>query len=232
MTKAKTTEKNSSRNSKSLAEYLHRIPTRLSEVKLLIIHILWEAGDDFPREWVASDYLLKQTNQKYFDRRTRELRDQEGLDIETRNVDGKAKYRLRSPNIGDRIARTYLTAGQKSALLVKHQHRCSVCNIDLKNNLAKLQADHKIPLSRGGVADLGNWQTLCVQCNVSKRRICQGCQEDCLSCAWAFPEKYGSLVTIRLKSGVLEKYQEKASKLGRHSQDIIQEILEKYIEGK
>lgn len=70
----------------SLEEYLGNLPTkkRLSEVKQKIIKRLW--GDEnisFPKPWVSSKELLELTGQKYFDRRTRELRDELGCDIES-----------------------------------------------------------------------------------------------------------------------------------------------------
>jgi hypothetical protein len=53
-----------------------------------IITKLWSG------KWATSSSLLKLTGQKYFDRRIRELRDEYGFDIESKNVFGEWSYRL------------------------------------------------------------------------------------------------------------------------------------------
>ena len=66
--------------------YLSALPKkkRLSEVKLTILKRLWGSDDiDFPKPGVSSIELLELTGQKYFDRRTRELRDELGCDLES-----------------------------------------------------------------------------------------------------------------------------------------------------
>ena len=66
-------------------EYYQKLLERqnLSEVKYNILKTLWDSGDNFPKEWIKSSELLEITNQKYFDRRARELKDELGCDIET-----------------------------------------------------------------------------------------------------------------------------------------------------
>jgi len=68
-----------------------------------------------------------------------------------------------------------------------------------------LQADHKIPLSRGGSHDLSNWQPLCNECNVGKRRACAECEEDCRVCSWAFPEVVGITTAVSIPTDLLRK---------------------------
>ena len=70
----------------TIEEYLELLPSKrkLSEVKIKILTRLWgKTTDNFPKPWVASAELLELTGQKYFDRRTRELRDQVGCDVES-----------------------------------------------------------------------------------------------------------------------------------------------------
>ncbi|MDG1950424.1 MAG: HNH endonuclease signature motif containing protein [bacterium] len=67
-----------------------------------------------------------------------------------------------------------------------------------------LQADHKVPLSRGGTNDLSNWQAICNTCNVIKRRACQGCSIDCQTCAWAHPVEGTESVVLSLSSSLLK----------------------------
>lgn len=178
---------------------------KLSNVKLLILKTLWMAGDTFPRNWVKSQKLLSLTDQKYFDRRIRELHDQLGCDIETQYHEGGHAYRLNSLNLKKSNPRHYLTGSQKKLLFEKCANRCQVCNKVIVAGVKGLQADHKIPLSRGGSHEEDNWQPLCNSCNVSKRSACAGCDLDCHQCPWAFPEKLGPLIVIRIPKSLADK---------------------------
>lgn len=198
----------------------------LSAVKLKILNQLWDSGLSFPREWVLSEKLLKLTGQKYFDRRIRELRDETGCDIETGVFHGQAAYRLRSCNLQPVNQRSYLTTAQKTGLLEQCGYKCSACGRLFTQDKRGLEADHKIPLSRNGGSNIENWQTLCVDCNVSKRRSCQNCQDECRSCAWAFPEQFGSIITIRLSLSTIERLHEEAKQQGKHHQDLLKDYIE------
>lgn len=199
---------------------------KLSEVKTRILEALWNSGEGFPRPWVPSPTLLKLTKQKYFDRRIRELRDHSGCDIETGILNGQSAYRLCSSTLKAKLDRTYLSPPQKKALFENHRYICAACGASFKPSQKGLEADHKIPLSRGGGSEITNWQPLCIQCNVAKRRSCQGCNEACESCAWAFPEKFGQLVMIRARPELLNELRNASAKSGRHSQDLIIEGIE------
>jgi len=205
------------------------VPFLTSEVKLKILRSLWNAGSNFPRDWVKSSELLKLTDQKYFDRRIRELRDETGCDIETGMSNGQPAYRLNSTKLNRVQDRTYLSASQKKALLERFNYTCSVCSKQIGKGEKGLEADHKIPLIRGGGSGLENWQPLCISCNVSKRRSCQGCGENCSQCAWAYPEKFGALLTIRASNQMLVQLREVADRMGVHSQDVILEAVREYI---
>jgi hypothetical protein len=171
---------------------------KLSKVKLLLLRTLWDNGTSFPRDWVKSSFLLDLTKQKYFDRRIRELRDQGGFDIQSNIVDGEHCWRLNSPNISELLNRTYLTNSQKDALFSKANHSCAICGKLTGAGIRGLQADHKVPLSRGGSEELENWQPICNQCNVAKRRACQGCSLDCSKCSWAYPEMFGRRIIVSI----------------------------------
>lgn len=186
-----------------------KVSQRLSPVKIKILSALWSNGNSFPREWVSSSHLLALTNQKYFDRRTRELRDELGLDIETKHINGEHHYRLVSDTMNASNPRSYLTESQKKALFVSQKHTCQICGKFAEAGLRGLQADHKMPLIKGGTHDADNWQSICVECNVAKRRACQGCDYDCLTCVWAFPENAGMPLTLRLSREVFDKVQTK-----------------------
>jgi len=182
---------------------------KLSEVKTQILTELWnENPSEFPRGWVSSAKILELTNQKYFDRRIRELRDQDGCDIETGFMNGKSAYRLLSAEIKPGAKRAYLSEKQKKQLYHSQNYQCQICNKQLLANTSGSlapQADHKVPLSRNGSHEIDNWQTICVECNVGKRRACQGCEADCFVCPWAFPEKTGVLVNIAVPKELFNK---------------------------
>lgn len=194
-----------------LDDYLIRLSEnkRLSEVKRKIIRTLWNK-DIFPMEWVASERLLEVTGQKYFDRRARELRDENGADIESVNSSGNHVWRLRSPEISSGNTRAYLSGQEKEKLFLRHEYKCQICGKQTKPGARGLQADHKIPLIRGGSNAIENWQSICNECNVAKRRVCQGCEDDCPKCVWAFPEKTGMLVSIPVPAELVQKLREYA----------------------
>jgi len=171
---------------------------KLSEVKLTLLKALWNNGQSFPRGWVKSSELLALTNQKYFDRRLRELRDSGGLDLESKQINGEHHWRINSNKIANIINRTYLSQTQKKALFNKSNYTCSICGKVSEAGVRGLQADHKIPLSRGGSEAPSNWQPMCNECNVAKRRVCQDCTLNCENCSWAYPELGGRKILITL----------------------------------
>ena len=192
----------------NFAEYIAGIESQLSEVKLKILKILWDASDGFPKAWVKSSYLLGETNQKYFDRRSRELRDELGCDIEIEHVDGEHSYRLKSASLNAVNPRRYLAAAQKAKLFKDSGSRCQICGKAIAPGIKGLQADHKVPLIRRGSHEYENWQAICNECNVVKRRACEGCNDDCYSCAWAFPEKFGGAMRLQLPADLYQKLKE------------------------
>jgi 5-methylcytosine-specific restriction endonuclease McrA len=191
-------------------EYLESLPTKkkLSDVKLKILIRLW--GDhrhEFPKPWVSSAELLELTGQKYFDRRTRELRDQLGCDLESAYCKEFAGHgwRLASSNLTISQDREYLTPAQKIKLFENHDYRCVICGTQIPAGVRGLQADHKVPLSRGGGNDSTNWHPMCNNCNVGKRRACQGCTLNCATCSWAFPETVGIQIILNLREETLRR---------------------------
>lgn len=186
-----------------------KVTQHLSPVKIKILTALWNNGSSFPREWVSSSDLLALTNQKYFDRRTRELRDELGLNIETKHINGEHHYRLVSDEVTVSNPRLYLTEPQKRALFEAQNSTCQICGKVAEAGLRGLQADHKVPLIKGGTHAADNWQSICVECNVAKRRACQGCNDDCNTCVWAFPETSGMPLTLRLPREVFDRVQSK-----------------------
>lgn len=190
--------------------YLSKLPTKraISDVKKKILMRLWEDDSKlFPKPWVSSEELLKITQQKYFDRRTRELRDQLGCDIETKYLQcfSGHGWRLKSDNISLPLNREYLTLAQKDKVFSDSNWICAICGKRAAPGVRGLQADHKIPLSRGGSNDLNNWQALCHSCNIGKRRACEQCALDCTKCSWAYPDINGIATMVNIHEKNLRK---------------------------
>ncbi len=149
--------------------------------------------------WVTSTTLLKSTKQKYFDRRIRELRDELGYDIETGFQKGEACYRLKSKQRKPTKKRTYLGAAERTELLKNARPICAICGAKFSAT-KKPVFDHRVPLIRGGVGEVTNYQLLCHDCNNQKRSQCRGCTLECSKCYLAFPEKFPPAVMLRIQS--------------------------------
>ncbi len=205
-------------------------PKKLSAAKLLVLKALWDSSKSFPKNWVLSDQLYELTNQKYIDRRIRELRNERGCDIETGIHNGSHAYRLLSASLSEAFDRTYLTGAQKRQLFEVFEYRCAACSQQFATDGKGLQADHKVPLIRGGGSEIQNWQPLCIACNVAKRRSCMGCEVDCNQCAWAFPEHYGQTIPIQLTKELGESLQRLARSRATTPQALIIEAISELTE--
>lgn len=207
-------------------DFLTLLPSKPSKVQRLLLERLWNEGDGFPRGWVSSKALLDLSGQKYFDRRLRELRDETGLEIESaRDERGAHAWRLNSVNLQIANPRTYLPEAVKRALFERYKGRCAVCGLQVEAGLRGLQADHKVPLMRGGGVELNNWQPLCVECNVGKRRACAGCALDCGVCPWAFPERSGHRLAVWLTEETIRRVHKTASDEGRSLSEVVESLL-------
>ena len=217
----------------TLEEYIQSLASKskLSGAKNTILRLLWESGEGFPRNWVASSVLLAATGQKYFDRRARELRDHLGCDLESKYDETLKEHawRLKSDTLLNANPREYLSAVEKKKLFEAHNFTCSTCSKKSEAGVRGLQADHKIPLIRGGTHELSNWQPICNNCNVGKRRACSGCGDDCKKCPWAFPEIVGLRTTIDLPPELLSKLYDKAGGSHQKFNDLVRDALYKAI---
>lgn len=194
---------------------------KLSKVKALILSKL------ATKKWVKSSELLKVTGQKYFDRRIRELRNEQGYDIETGFVDGEPSYRLRSDKRAPPKPRTYLSAAEKKALLSTALKSCAICGVSFsKSN--PYSFDHRVPLLRGGTGSPENFQLVCYNCNNQKRVQCKGCELDCQTCFLAFPDKLPKGIVLRFESKELvEKILSDAKKSKKTIEQYVIDLLKK-----
>ena len=123
-------------------------------------------------------------------RRLRELQGDEGF---TCIVKEGTKYQLQSLMMGPkREPRGRPSKTLWAEILEASDHRCAHCGFQEPN--VKLSPDHRRPRSRGGNNEDSNWQPLCEQCNNQKSSACQGCELNCMTCPWAYPEDYKPIV--------------------------------------
>ncbi|HHU0635741.1 TPA: HNH endonuclease [Enterobacter hormaechei subsp. xiangfangensis] len=182
------------------------LKANVSEAQLKILKFLFDQGDTFPKQWVPRDVIHALIDQSDYRRRISELVNDIGIDIQLESQSGTYVYRLNSPYLNDANPRAYLSAKNKNSLFIAQNYTCQVCgSYDLQNTFGTLQADHKVPLSRGGSNNIQNWQTLCYVCNVGKRRACHGCSRNCSECVWAFPEHTGVRMVTSLTPNDLQK---------------------------
>ena len=87
-----------------------------------------------------------------------------------------------------------LTQSQKHKLFQDNGFTCVTCGVHIQPGVRGLQADHKVPLSRGGGNEIHNWQPMCNNCNVGKRRACEGCSLDCQSASITPPSLCGRVL--------------------------------------
>lgn len=107
-------------------------------------------------------------------RRVRELRQHDGMDIQTHNDDSTLKpgqYRLASLKVLPKSANV-ISKEIRAFVLDRDGHMCRMCGIeagephpDDNGRKARMHIGHVIDLSLGGTSDPENLQTLCSVCN-------------------------------------------------------------------
>ncbi len=194
----------------------------------VILQTLWPVGHGIPGPIVTQDQIRAaidsfqaQTGEKpYKDpfRRMRELQGEEGfLCIVKEGV----RYQLVSTSLTvKRTPRSKLPAETWRGLLTKYGHRCAVCAKD--SNEVRLNQDHKIPRTRDGSNELENWQPLCDECNNIKSTQCRGCELNCYTCTWAFPETYPRL---QINDSNKELLKREAIKQGNPINEVLNVLL-------
>ncbi|MBI5079909.1 MAG: HNH endonuclease, partial [Chloroflexi bacterium] len=157
-----------------MATYKEPPDDEYSGAKLTILKMLWDG------EWILGDEILKAIKQSYYDRRIRELRDEDGWDIETGWLSNKRgvkrpAYRLVSHNRQGGVKRISISADDRAFVLERDDYSCQLCGVTLKDGMNNPQIDHKVPLIRKGANDRSNYQAICSNCSVIKRGICKKC---------------------------------------------------------
>ena len=96
-----------------------------SEAKLIILKMLWDG------EWILGDDILAEVKQAYYDRRIRELRDENGWEIETgllktRQGVSRPAYRLNSHARGKGIRRPHIANAERQFVLTRDHVKCQI----------------------------------------------------------------------------------------------------------
>jgi hypothetical protein len=186
---------------------------KLSEVKKIILDILWS------RKWVEGSVIFKATQQTYYDRRIRELRES-GWQIQTSGT----KYRLTSRKKLPGNERKYPSAEQKRQVLERDKGVCQICG-----STDMLQFDHKVPQERHGQTDIDNLQLLCRACNVDKRGVCKRCVlTTCDGCPYAYPEEFGTRLVVMLDKSLAQKIRADARQENLSESALISDVLRKH----
>ena len=165
----------------------------------VILEALWPAGHGIPGPILTQDdiraavdkFQLENGGEPYKDpfRRMRELQGEEGfLCIVKEGV----RYQLVSTSLAQkRTPRVKLLGVEWEEVMLKYHGQCAVCGRG--SDEVRLNQDHKIPRTRDGSNEIENWQPLCDECNNIKSTQCRGCELNCFTCSWAYPEVYPAL---------------------------------------
>ena len=197
----------------------------------VILRALWPPRHGLPGPILSEgdiraavdDFRKANNNPPYKDvfRRMRELQGEEGF---TSIRKEGTHYQLQSLEVSQkREPRAKLRAADWKKLKEEHGHKCASCGAQEPD--VQLSPDHKIPRSRGGSNDLGNWQPLCEQCNNAKSHACRGCTLICHVCSWAFPADYKPLV---IEDDNKERVKREAGKRQVPQSDLVNMILRDY----
>jgi hypothetical protein len=187
---------------------------RLSDVKKLILEILW------PMKWVNTHDIHEATGQSYYDRRIRELRES-GWQIETDGL----KYRLVSRRKLPGNSREYPSAQQKREVFARDKGICQICGA----THTRMEYDHKIPRERLGLTEVPNLQLLCSPCNVDKRGVCKKCTLlSCDGCPYAYPELFQGRFVLLADEDTSKLIESESRQQGIPESSFILNVLRQY----
>lgn len=136
-----------------------------------------------------------------------ELWTEEGFTcVHAEGLQGNRQYVLRPTdhemlfNPNAKSTRVSISSEEKRIVLQRQNHRCNFCGSILRQSTdipphtyakdrVSLEIDHRIPIDRGGLSTVDNYQALCHYCNKCKRQMCFVCTQPCDNdCALVSPE--------------------------------------------
>jgi hypothetical protein len=206
----------------------------------VLLEALWPVGSGIPGPRVKEDdlreaierfrrsqYSGNKPYKPYVDvfRRLRELQGEEG--ITGIGKEGKT-YQLVSLSFSQkRVPRIKLSETDWQQVLANYLYKCPVCN--RREPEVRFQQDHKIPRTRGGGNEIGNWQPLCDECNNFKSTSCRGCKLVCETCSWAFPDRFAPL---RLSSDNISSIRQLANNNNSDPHDLLNHIIASFFQDR
>lgn len=197
----------------------------------VILSALWPAGHGIPGPILTEEDIRAAVNAfraargdpSYLDpfRRMRELQGDEGF---TSIRKEGTRYQLQSLDVSQKKEpRGKPSRAEWKQIKERYGYRCASCGAQEPE--VTLSPDHKVPRSRNGSNDLGNWQPLCEQCNNIKSHACRGCSLICQVCSWAFPEEYKQIIIADDNKELAKRAADK----GKMSQsDLVNTILREH----
>jgi hypothetical protein len=200
----------------------------------VILELLWPKGCGIPGPKVSETAVRAAIDQQrqaegkplYKDpfRRMRELQGEEGF---TCIIKEGVYYQLQSLKLSQkREPRWMPSATEWGQMLKDFGHKCNHCGAEG----VKFSPDHRVPRSRNGAnADIKNIQPLCEQCNNLKSSICSGCEQNCFTCPWAFPE---SNLEIHINDTNRQTLLRLAKKSGENPSVLANKILTQHFNAK
>ena len=177
-----------------------------------------------------------------------------GVPIERVTVTGSDGRKIAANRFGDPAAvkvrrfdgRTGLSKQIKDALIAKYGCRCFIYLEEMPE--AALQIDHRVPFEVSGESETmapEEFMLLCGSANRAKSWSCEHCEnwrnlkqrEICLSCYWAYPEKYTHVAMQQLRrvdliwqgadTAQYERLKADAATAGMEIPDFVKEVLRK-----
>jgi len=135
-----------------------------------------------------------------FGRRIRGVREL-GWDYEVRRIDHTERlYVLTGPRL--KAADSGVTEKLRAATIHRANGRCQMCGLAVVEDRIKLQADHRIPRSWGGLSQLENLWAICESCNRGKRDFFSSFDDGEMSEILAYDSVYERLAhTLKLHFG-------------------------------
>ena len=197
------------------------------ELYRVILERVFPEGSGIPgplvseREMRAAVNAVKPGYKDVF-RRVRELQGEEALEG---LVKVGRRYQLQHLAIGQkREPRRAIPQSVARAVALEQGSRCTVCSRPIATNGGRIDVDHRVPRTRRGTSHKSNLQVLCTACNVNKSTQCSGCDLNCNTCGWAFPEQYRP---VKLRPDIILRLNELATNANQDVDHVTNALLEK-----
>lgn len=183
------------------------------------------------RSVIAKQYG-KSGERSNYARRIRKIVAEYGWDIERRRESNGANddfYIRRSDGpVRKQHIRREVAPSQRREVYERDGWICRMCGTGVSEaqKETRAQCDHRVPAERGGLPENENLQTLCLRCNLKKRQSCAYCKlPDCLSCPYAFPEKFEQALVLALDAASATRLRKRCQESGEPPAVIIARLL-------